>query len=307
MGHASSRSRTPRRRVVSAWLFIGPALAYFAVFVLYPIFATIYNSFTETLSVQGVAVAHFVGVKNYVALFSDAIFLKSMANTAIWALAGPALEIALALALALQVFHRTPLYRLFRFAWFTPVLVSGVVVALVFRWILDDQWGVLNYALRHVGLGRFALNWLGRTDTPLAIVILVHLWNTFGYSFVMLLSGMSTVKEELLDSARIDGARRGQVNRRIIIPLLLPIVSTVFLLSLLGKMRVFDVAYVLTRGGPLHATETVATYVQLRAFAWKSIDLGYPSAIAVTWFYLAVLVVGLLRRWIERTLEGLTE
>jgi len=138
-------------------------------------------------------------------------------------------------------------------------------------------------------------------------VILVHLWNTFGYSFVMLLSGLSTVKEELLDSARIDGARRGQVNRKIIIPLLLPVLSTVFLLSLMGKMRTFDIAYVLTRGGPLHATETVATYVQTRAFGWKSIDLGYPSAIAVTWFYVAILVVGLLRRWIDRAVEGISE
>ena len=305
--HVVRRGRRLDRRVASAWLFIGPGLVYFSVFVLYPIVATVVNSFTETVSVAGTAQMRFVGLKNYVALLTDAIYLRSVENTAIWAIVGPILEIALATFLALQVFHRTPLYRLFRFVWFTPVLVSGVVVGLVFRWILDNQWGVLNFALRRIGLGALALNWLGRTDTPLLIVILVHLWNTFGYSFVMLLSALSTVKEELLDSARIDGASRSQVNRRIIIPLLLPALSTVFLLSLLGKMRTFDIAYVLTRGGPLHATETVATYVQMRAFAWRSIDLGYPSAIAVTWFYIAIIVVGLLRRWIDRSIEGMTE
>ena len=249
MSHRVSKSRTPRRRILSAWLFIGPALLYFSLFVLYPIVATVGNSFTQTLSVAGQAQTRFVGLKNYLLLVSDPIYLKAITNTTIWALLGPLLEISLALLLSLQVFHKTPLYRFFRFAWFTPVLVSGVIVGLVFRWILDDQWGVLNFALRQAGLGGLALNWLGRTDTPLLVVILIHLWNTFGYSFVMLLSGLSSVKEELLDSARIDGARRGQVNRRIIIPLLLPVLSTVFLLSLMGKMRTFDIAYVLTRGG----------------------------------------------------------
>ena len=180
------------------------------------------------------------------------------------------------------------------------MLVSGVIVGLVWRWIFNYDWGLLNVGLRALGLDSLAVNWLGRRDTPLAVVIFVHFWATFGFSFVLVLAGLSTISNDLVEAARVDGASVRQIIWRILIPLLRPVLITVTLLSFMGKMRAFNVVWVLTGGGPLHFSETVATYIQKRAFLWRSIDLGYPSAMAVVWFGIVLLAVGLLKLWFGR-------
>jgi multiple sugar transport system permease protein/raffinose/stachyose/melibiose transport system permease protein len=189
-----------------------------------------------------------------------------------------------------------PLHRFFRVAWFTPILVSGVIIGLVFRWIFNYDWGLLNSGLRAIGLDELALNWLGRRDTPLAVVIFVHFWATFGFTFVLQLAGLTAVPGELTEAAEIDGASRLQVIRYVLLPLLRPTIVTALILSFIGKMNAFNVVWVLTNGGPLHFSETVATYVQKRAFGWTSLDLGYPSAIAVAWFGAVVIGIGLIAR-----------
>ena len=177
-----------------------------------------------------------------------------------------------------------------------PRLVSSVIVGLVFRWIFNVDWGLLNATLRAIGLDSLALNWLARRDTPLWVVIFVHWWGTFGYSFILLLAGLSAIPQELIEAAYIDGASTVQAALRVILPLLRPTFITVLILSFMGKMRAFDVVWVLTKGGPMHFSETVATYVQKRAFGWGSLDLGYPSAMSVVWFGTVMICVGLIRR-----------
>jgi multiple sugar transport system permease protein/raffinose/stachyose/melibiose transport system permease protein len=208
-----------------------------------------------------------------------------------------------ATTLAFLVYFKVPLHRFYRTAWFTPLLVSGVIVGLVFRWIFNFDWGLINVGLRSVGLDELALNWLGRRDTPLAVVIFVHYWSTFGYNFVLFLAGLTAISDELVEAARIDGANTPQISFRILMPLLKPIFLTALILSFMGKMRAFNVIWVLTQGGPLHYSETVATYVQKRAFFWSSLDLGYPSAIAVAWFGVVLIGVFLINYWL-RTREN---
>jgi multiple sugar transport system permease protein/raffinose/stachyose/melibiose transport system permease protein len=174
-----------------------------------------------------------------------------------------------------------------------------VIVGLIFRWILNYDWGLLNVTLRAMGLDALALDWLGRTDTPLAVVILVHFWSGLGYTLVLLLAGLTAIPSELIEAAYIDGANRLQATFKILIPLLRPTIVTVTILAFMGKMRAFNIVWVLTQGGPLHASETVATYVQKRAFNWASLDLGYPSAMAVVWFGLVLISVGLFNRWLQ--------
>jgi ABC-type sugar transport system permease subunit len=173
----------------------------------------------------------------------------------------------------------------------------------VFRWVFNFDWGILNVTLRAVGLDEFALNWLGRRDTPIWIVIFVHFWATFGFSFVLMLAGLSAIPNELIEAAYIDGASKLQAIWGVILPLLKPTVITVLILSFMGKMHAFHVVWVLTNGGPLHFSETVASYVQKRAFGWSSLDLGYPSAIAVAWFGVTVIGVGLISRWLRSRVE----
>jgi len=277
----------------------------YLIFTVYPLFASLYYSFHKIQPIgPGKILYTFVGLGNFRALLADPVFMKrAVPNTLIWGAVGPTMEMLTATTLAFIVYFKVPLHRFYRTAWFTPILVSGVIVGMVFRWIFNVDWGLLNVALRAVGLDSLALNWLGRRDTPLWVVIFVHYWSTFGYSFILLLAGLTTISRELLEAAYIDGATTIQAVWRIMLPLLRPTFVTVLILSFMGKMRAFNVVWVLTQGRPMHFSETVATWVQTRAFNWASLDLGYPSAMAVVWFGVVMISVGLITRWLRRQVE----
>jgi len=288
------------RRKLTWVLFLLPALIIYLTFMAGPLFDSLRLSFYTG---EGYNPTKFVGFQNYIDLFSDPIFIQSVKNTLIWSVVGPIFEMLTALTLAFLIYFKAPFHRFYRTAWFTPLLVSGVIVGLVFRWIFNNEWGLLNASLRAVGLDDWALNWLGRRDTPLMAVIFVHYWATFGYSMVLLLAGLSAIPEELLDAAKVDGASLFQTINKIMIPILWPTLITVLILSFIGKMRAFHVVWALTGGGPMHFTETVATYVQKRAFGWSTLDLGYPSAMAVLWFGVVMVGVGLINRWLKRQVD----
>jgi multiple sugar transport system permease protein/raffinose/stachyose/melibiose transport system permease protein len=281
-------------------LFLAPTMVFYLIFTIYPLLATVWYSFHKIAPVGGRLVTTFVGFENFIEMFRDDLFHIAVRNTAIWGLLGPTIEMITSTSLALFIYFKVPFRRFFRTAWFLPVLVSGVIVGLVFRWIFNYDWGLMNAALRAVGLDNFALNWLGRRDTPLFVVIFVHWWSTFGNSFILLLAGLTAIPEELIDAAYVDGATNLQVAAHVLLPILRPTFITVLILSFMGKMRAFNVAWVLTQGGPVHASETVATYVQKRAFYWHTLDLGYPSTLAVFWFGVVMISVGLLNRWLQR-------
>jgi multiple sugar transport system permease protein/raffinose/stachyose/melibiose transport system permease protein len=300
---SSARKTQIRKPWGAIILFIGPVMIYYALFILYPVVQSFYNSVHTLQPVQGELVTTYVGLENFYNLFSDNIFIRSVQNTLIWGIIGPTIEMTTAATLAFLIYFKVPLHRFYRAAWFSPILVSGVIVGLVFRWIFNFDWGLLNVGLRAVGLDILALNWLGRRDTPLYVVIFVHYWSTFGYSFILLLAGLTAISEELVDAARVDGATTRQVAMKVLLPLLRPTFVTVLILSFMGKMRAFNVVWVLTQGGPLHFSETVATYVQKRAFGWSTLDLGYPSAIAVIWFGVVLVGVAFINQWLKTKAE----
>ena len=284
-------------------MFIGPALVYFGFFTIYPLLSTFYYAFHTISLFGGGLTTTYVGLANFKALLDDSIFFLAVRNSLIWGIVGPVIELITASTLAFAVYYRVPLYRFYRVAWFTPILVSGVIIGMVFRWIFNYDWGLVNVGLRAVGLGQLAVNWLGRADTPLGVVIFVHFWATFGFTFVLLLAGLTAIPGELQEAAQIDGASRRQVIRHVLLPLLRPTIVTAMILSFIGKMNAFNVVWVLTNGGPLHFSETVATYVQKRAFNWNTLELGYPSAIAVVWFGVLVIGIGLISRWLRGRIE----
>jgi ABC-type sugar transport system permease subunit len=301
---AEAKSSVLSRRSHRPWgailLFLGPAMVYYGIFTVYPFFASMYYSVTTLTPVAGKLTATFIGLQNYVFLFTqDDIFRQSVRNSLLWACVGPLLEMTFATALAVVIYFKVPFHRFYRVAWFTPILVSGVIVGIVFRWVFDYDWGLLDSALRLVGLDRLALNWLGRLDTPIWVVISVHFWATIGYSFVLLLAGLSAVPPDLMEAAYIDGASRLRAVWHVLLPLLRPTWVTVLILSFMGKMNAFNVVWALTMGGPMHASETVATYIQKRAFGWNTLDLGYPAALSVVWFVAVMIGVFVLRRWLQ--------
>jgi multiple sugar transport system permease protein/raffinose/stachyose/melibiose transport system permease protein len=275
-----------------AWGAIVPFLLPAAVFYLgltaYPVVRTLWNSFHEVLP----AGDSFVGTAHYAALWSDETFGRAVRNTLTWAIAAPLLEVSIALLLALALYAKVAGARFLRLAWFTPVLMSYVVVGILWAWIYNYDWGALNVLLRALGLEEWTQPWLGTTYTALPALILVTTWMWTGFNMVVLLAALHSLPSEVLEAAELDRCGWGARLVHVIIPLVRPTILNLLVLSFVGKMKIFDLVWIATKGGPLWSTETVSTYTYKRAFEWSTFDLGYPSAIATVWFVIVMAGVG---------------
>ncbi|WP_029557603.1 sugar ABC transporter permease [Xanthobacter sp. 91] len=296
-GEAKASSRAtladPRRATgLVLAIFLGPALLVYCGLTAYPAFRTIFDSF---FTIEGMD-ATFVGLANYRELMGDETFWVAVRNTFIWSFVAPVIDVATGLLLALALYAGVPFARFLRVAWFTPVLLSYVVVAILWMWIYNYDWGVLNVMLRAVGLGDLASSWLGDPNLALAAVIVTHAWKWAGFNMVVCLAAIHSLPKEVLEASDLDNCGWGAKLRYIIIPMLRPTLLSLYILSFIGKMKVFDLVWIMTQGGPLWATETVSTYVYKRAFNWNTFDLGYPSAIATVWFLVVCAAVIILNR-----------
>jgi ABC-type sugar transport system permease subunit len=282
--------------------FLAPALALYLLLTAWPIVKTFYNSFHL---IQPNQPDQFVGMANYVALLTnDLIFDKALVNTLIWATVAPIADVALGLLLAACLSMRFPMSRLFRIAWFTPVLISYVVVGVIWMWIYNYDWGAANGLLRWLGLGSFAQVWLGHPSTALWAVILVDAWKWVGFHMVVCLAALHSLPHEVMEAAELDNCGFWKKLFFVAIPMIRTTLVGLLILAFIGKMKVFDLVWIMTKGGPLWSTETLATYTYKRAFEWQTFDLGYPSAIAVVSFALVITIV-LAASWFVRRRERL--
>jgi multiple sugar transport system permease protein/raffinose/stachyose/melibiose transport system permease protein len=262
----------------------------YAAFTVYPLFRTFYNSMFVLPTVD---VQKFVGLDNFRQIFAgDTVIWPAVQHTLTWALASSLFEIPIAFLLALALFARVPGGRVFRLAWFAPMLLSYVVVGPIWLWIYNYDWGPVDAALRAVGLGGWAQPWLGNLTTALPALIVVTTWMFVGFNMVVFLAALHSVPVEIIEAAYIDGAGWWRTVGAIMVPLVWPTTAALTVLCVIGKMKQFALVYVMTQGGPLWSTETVATYIIKRAFQWKTVDLGYPSALATLWF-LATLALSI--------------
>ncbi len=284
----AARALRRRARVGRPWgaiaLFLGPALLLYVALTVYPVLVTFYNS-VHTLRMDLGMVSEFVGLQHFREIVTaDDVFWTAARNSLTWGLVAPAIDIPLALGLALLLHARVPGARFFRTVWFTPVLMSYPVVGVIWLWVYNYDWGMANLVLRSLGLGAYAQAWLASPATALPALILVTTWMFAGFNMVVLLAALHAIPADYLDAARVDGAGGPRRVTAIVIPLLRPTLVNLAILDFIGKMKQFALVWVMTRGGPMWSTETVATYVVKRAFEWKTLDLGYPSAVAVLWF-----------------------
>lgn len=273
-------------------VFLLPALILFLGFTAYPVVRTFYNSLFE---IRPNGTETFVGLRNFVSLLGeDATFRRAVVNTLIWSCVEPFIDVGVGLLLALALYAKAPFARFFRVAWFTPVLISTVVVAIIWSWIYNYDWGALNLMLRTVGLDGWTRAWLGDPATALPALIIADSWKWVGFNMVVCLAALHSLPTEVLEAAELDDCGWWAKLVYIIVPLLRATLLNLLVLAFIGRMKVFDLVWVTTRGGPLWATETASTYTFKRAFEWRSFDLGYPSAIAVIWFLVVIAaVVGL--------------
>jgi len=294
------RAPRPRRPWGSIAMFLCPALFFYFAFIIYPVLVTFFNSFHILRQDLGLTY-QFVGLQHFKEILgSDEVFWKAATNSLTWGIVAPIVDMPLALTLALLLHAKVPFARVFRTVWFTPLLMSYPVVGVIWLWVYNYDWGMANLVLRAIGLGRYAEAWLANPVTALPALILVTTWMFTGFHMVVLLTALHTIPQEYLEAAWVDGADRWQRTFHIVIPLLRPTLVNLAILDFIGKMKQFALVWVMTRGGPMRGTETVATYVIKRAFEWRTLDLGYPSAIAVIWF---VIIFGLsygLTRFLQR-------
>jgi ABC-type sugar transport system permease subunit len=294
------RKPGPRRPWGAIAIFLGPALLFYFSFIIYPVLVTFYNS-VHTLRMDLGMMYEYVGFQHFKeVLTEDEVFWKAARNAMTWAVVAPIVDIPLALILAFILHGKVPFARFFRTVWFTPLLMSYPVVGVIWLWVYNYDWGMANLVLRAIGLGQYAQAWLASPTTALPALILVTSWMFAGFNMVVMLAAIHAIPAEYQEAARVDGAGTWHRLLHIIIPLLRPTMVNLAILDFIGKMKQFALVWVMTRGGPMWGTETVATYVIKRAFEWKTLDLGYPSAIAVIWF---VIIFGLscgLTRFLQR-------
>jgi ABC-type sugar transport system permease subunit len=285
----SARSIRPELLLV----FLVPALLLYLGFAVYPVLRTVLNSFH---AIKPHGVVEFVGLSNFAALMHDDTFFKAVGNTAIFTIVATLVDVFGGLLLALCLFARVPLSSLLRVVWFTPVLISYVVVGVIWVWIFDYDWGLANTILRKIGLGAYEQSWLGHPSTALWSVMVAHIWKWAGFNMIVFLAALYALPGEVLGAAELDNCGWIAKLFYIIIPMLRGTIVNLLILSFIGKMMIFDLVWIMTGGGPLWSTETVSTYVYKRAFDWNTFDLGYPSAIAVLWFAIILGFIAVLSR-----------
>ena len=259
-------------------IFLLPALLLFCGVLIAPIGASGYYSFFDW---NGFTEKTFIGFSNYKELFtSDSIgFMKALSNSLLLAALSVFLQLPLALALALVLGKKIKGERTFLSVFFMPVLISTVVIGQLWLKIYNPDYGVLNVALRAVGLENLTRIWLGDKATALGAVFVPILWQYVGYHMLLLYAGVKSVPPELREAAMLDGATDGQVNRYIVLPYIKPIIKISVIFAVTGSLKSFDLIYVLTNGGPLHATEVPSTLMISMLFLRNRYGMG--STIAV--------------------------
>lgn len=259
-------------------LFLLPALILFVGILIAPIIVSGYYSFFDW---NGFTDKIFIGFQNYKELFtSDSIgFMKALGNSLLMAALSVGVQLPLALWLALKLGKGVRGERAFLSVYFMPVLISTVVIGQLWLKIYNPSYGILNVALRALGLDSLAKTWLGTAETALGAVFVPVIWQYVGYHMLLMYAGVKSVPTELREAAMLDGATEKQVNRFIVIPYIKPILRISVIFAVTGSLKSFDLIYVLTNGGPLHATEVPSTLMINMLFLRNRYGMG--STIAV--------------------------
>ena len=277
-------------------IFLLPALILFCGVLIAPIGASTYFSFFDW---SGLGEKTFIGVQNYIELFtSDAIgFMRALRNSLLLAALSVFLQLPLALGLALTLGKKIKGERTFLSIYFMPVLISTVVIGQLWLKIYNPDYGILNVFLRAVGLEKWTRIWLGTKETALGSVFVPTLWQYVGYHMLLLYAGVKSVPPELREAAMLDGATDGQVNRYIVLPYIKPIIRISVIFAVTGSLKSFDMIYVLTNGGPLHATEVPSTLMINMLFLRNRYGMGSTIAVLliVLCFGFALLISAMFR------------
>lgn len=260
-----------------------PAILIYTVFAVIPLGISLVLSFSDW-NMERLFSPEFVGLKNYLELMKNPVFIRSIGNTFLFAFATTILKTAIGLILALALVRNIPGRGILRAVFYAPCVISITVVGVLFKSILANK-GLLNNGLELIGLSVFARDWLGSYGTAMASVIFTESWMWAGFNMFIFISGLQAIPDDYYESAGLEGANAWQKFKNITLPLIVPSLTVVVTLSIAGGLKVFDIIYVITNGGPGFDTQVLSTYT------YQSFSLGFLGESTAGSIILAVIVV----------------
>lgn len=281
------------------WLgfwFMLPAMGFLILFLAYPLGLGVWLSFTDTKIGQP---GEFIDIGNYQWLWDDDVFWLSVFNTILYTVVASAIKFAVGLYLALLLNENLPFKAMLRALVLIPFIVPTVLSAIAFWWIFDAQFSIISWSLKHLGLITHNINFLGDTTWARICVIFANIWRGVPFVAITLLAGLQTVQPSLYEAATLDGASSWQRFRYITYPLLTPIIAVVMTFSVLFTFTDFQLIWAMTRGGPVNATQLMATLSYQRAIIGGQLGEGAAISTAMIPFLLAAIMIswfGLQRR-----------
>ena len=297
-GNAPAAPRHGWRDDLTGWAFAAPFVILFGVFLALPILAALVLSFTSfgLSDLQNPIGTTFVGPQNYIDLLSDPKFWKSLGNTVYFVVVGVPLTLGLGLLIASAVSRGITRFRTaFRVGYYLPVITSIVAIAVVWRFLLNPDVGLINMLLQNIGINGPA--WLASPTLAMPSIIAMAVWRNLGFAMVVFIAGLQAIPASLYEAASIDGAGRWQAFRYVTLPLLRPTILFMLVITTIGYLQLFEEPFVMTDGGPLDATMSVTMYMYQQGFEF--FHQGYASAIAYVLFVIVAIVAFLQFRFLR--------
>ncbi|MEC0111428.1 sugar ABC transporter permease [Paenibacillus taichungensis] len=266
------------------YVLVAPSITIFSIFFLYPIFYMIFLSFYNWDFIN--PVKEFVGFNNFVELFKDSAFLQVLSNSLNYTLLSVSLSIVISLLLAIWLNREGAWYGFVQGALFSPHIVSLVSVSLVWMWLMDPKFGLLNGLLDMVGLPKLA--WLSSPDSSLLSLVLVSVWKGVGYNALIFIAGLQSIPRDVYEASALDEANWWRKFYKITLPMLSPTLFFLIIINLISSFQVFETIAIMTNGGPINSTNTLVFYIY--EYGFRYFKIGYASAAGV----ILLVVVGLL-------------
>lgn len=281
---ANFQSNINKNDGLTALIFILPAVLGTLIFIVIPVFFSFSLSFVDW---DLLSPMKFVGLSNFKDVLTDSTFVQVLVNTFVFAIASSVFAVIIPLVLACILNTKIRGSNFYKTAYFLPFITPMIVIAIVWQWVFDPNIGLLNQALH------LHIKWLYDARFAMPALIAVSVWKLIGYNMIIFLSGLSTINQEVLEAAKIDGANSWQVFKNVTVPLLSPTIFFVIVITSISSFQVFDLIYVMTQGGPDNST-MVLVY-SIYKYAFEYFDAGKASAIAYILF--AIIFVLVLCQW----------
>lgn len=275
---------------------LAPAVLLYTLFVFVPVLWSAYYGFFNW---SGIGEARFIGLDNYAEILRDPVFWRSLKNNVIFVLASVFGQIPLALALAVLLHKSNWLQRFLRSAVFLPMVLSTVVIGMIWQYFYHPQIGILNFLLDSLGLQSWKLEWLSDRNIAIYSLLPPLIWSYVGLYLIIFMSALQNIPGEIHDAAKIDGVSGARKLVSITLPIIKNTVQVAVILCISGSLKSFDLVYIMTKGGPAHATELLATYMYNSTFT--TYRYGFGSAISTTIMLISLILIGTSQWLANRT------